>query len=121
MSAVKTALSLPKRLFDEMEEEGYVVKTRKNRYGVPEKMNLVVGKLQGNPKGFGFLIPDDVRIEDIYVSGENMKEIADFISSKLSTLDQVQSTVTHFILKRYKQDNFIFEEPAQDKRLVVSP
>ncbi|MCX7884604.1 MAG: ribonuclease R [Caloramator sp.] len=60
------------KLLDEMEEEGYVVKTRKNRYGVPEKMNLVVGKLQGNPKGFGFLIPDDVRIEDIYVSGENM-------------------------------------------------
>ncbi|WP_054695834.1 Lrp/AsnC family transcriptional regulator [Syntrophomonas palmitatica] len=57
----------------------------------------------------------------VVVSGENMKEIADFISSKLSTLDQVQSTVTHFILKRYKQDNFIFEEPEQDKRLVVSP
>jgi len=57
----------------------------------------------------------------VVVSGNNMKDIADFISSKLSTLDQVQSTVTHFILKRYKQDNFIFEEPAQDKRLVVSP
>ncbi len=57
----------------------------------------------------------------VVVSGDNMKDIADFISSKLSTLDQVQSTVTHFILKRYKQDNFIFEEPEQDKRLVVSP
>ncbi|SKA93672.1 RNAse R [Caloramator quimbayensis] len=60
------------KILDEMEEEGLIVKTRKNRYGILEKMNLVVGKLQGNPKGYGFLIPDDVGIEDIYVSGENM-------------------------------------------------
>lgn len=57
----------------------------------------------------------------VVVTGENMKDIAWFVSHKLSTLDNVQSTVTHFILKRYKQDNFIFEEPEEDKRLVVSP
>ncbi|MDD3023787.1 MAG: Lrp/AsnC family transcriptional regulator [Syntrophomonadaceae bacterium] len=57
----------------------------------------------------------------VVVSGENMKDIAWFVSHKLSTLDHVQSTVTHFVLKRYKQDNFIFEEPEEDKRLVVSP
>lgn len=57
----------------------------------------------------------------VVVDGDNMKDIAWFVSHKLSTLDQVQSTVTHFVLKRYKQDNFIYEEPQQDKRLVVSP
>lgn len=57
----------------------------------------------------------------VVVSGESMKDIAAFVSHKLSTLDEVQSTVTHFILKRYKQENFIFEEPEEDKRLVVSP
>lgn len=57
----------------------------------------------------------------VTVQGETMKDIAWFVSHKLSTLDQVQSTVTHFVLKRYKQDNFIFEEPQQDRRLVVSP
>ncbi len=57
----------------------------------------------------------------VVVTGENMKDIAWFVSHKLSALDHVQSTVTHFILKRYKQDNFIFEEPEEDKRLVVSP
>ncbi|QCX34663.1 ribonuclease R [Caloramator sp. E03] len=60
------------KLLDDMEEEGYIVKTRKNRYGVPERMNLVVGKLQGNQKGFGFLIPDEEGIEDIYIAAENM-------------------------------------------------
>ena len=57
----------------------------------------------------------------VVVEGKTMKDVARFISHKLSTLEHVQSTVTHFILKRYKQDNFIFEEPEEDKRLVVSP
>lgn len=57
----------------------------------------------------------------VVVAGETMKDIAWFVSHKLSTLDHVQSTTTHFVLKRYKQDNFIFEEPEEDKRLVVSP
>ena len=57
----------------------------------------------------------------VTVTGETMQDVARFVSHKLSTLDQVQSTTTHFVLKRYKQDNFIFEEPQEDKRLVVSP
>ncbi len=57
----------------------------------------------------------------VVVTGKTMQDIAWFVSHKLSTLDQVQSTVTHFILKRYKQENFIFEGPQEDKRLVVSP
>ena len=57
----------------------------------------------------------------VVVEGNTMKDVARFISHKLSTLEHVQSTVTHFVLKRYKQDHFIFEEPEEDKRLVVSP
>lgn len=57
----------------------------------------------------------------VVVTGETMKDIALFVSHKLSTLEEVQSTVTHFILKRYKQDDFIFEAPKEDKRLVISP
>lgn len=56
----------------------------------------------------------------VVVEGDNMKDVARFVSHKLSTLEHVQSTVTHFVLKRYKQDHFIFEEAEVDKRLVVS-
>jgi DNA-binding Lrp family transcriptional regulator len=56
----------------------------------------------------------------VVVEGKNMKDVARFVSHKLSTLEQVQSTTTHFVLKRYKQDHFIFEEAETDKRLVVS-
>lgn len=57
----------------------------------------------------------------VIVEGESMKDVARFVSHKLSALDQVQSTVTHFIMKRYKEDHFIFDENEEDKRLVVSP
>lgn len=57
----------------------------------------------------------------VVVEGKNMKEVARFVSHKLSTIDRVQSTVTHFILKRYKEDHFIFDKKETDKRLVVSP
>jgi len=56
----------------------------------------------------------------VVVEGDNMKDVARFVSHKLSALEHVQSTVTHFVLKRYKQDHFIFEEAEVDKRLVVS-
>ena len=43
----------------ELEKDGYVVKTRFETYGLPEKMGLVAGRFQLSSKGFGFLIPDN--------------------------------------------------------------
>ncbi|QNO14377.1 ribonuclease R [Alkalicella caledoniensis] len=60
------------RVLEEMEEEGEIIKTRSNRYGVPERMNLVVGMLQAHSKGFGFLLPLDPELEDVYISSQDM-------------------------------------------------
>ena len=57
----------------------------------------------------------------VVVEGETMKQVAFFVAEKLSTIDRVQSTSTHFLLKKYKEDTDIFEEPIEDHRLVVSP
>jgi len=57
----------------------------------------------------------------VIVTGKTMKDISWFVSHKLSTLDQIQSTVTLFILKTYKQEHFMFNDNDDDKRLVVSP
>lgn len=57
----------------------------------------------------------------VIVTGKTMKDISWFVSHKLSTLDQIQGTVTLFILKTYKQEHMMFEEDDDDKRLVVSP
>ncbi|SDZ85499.1 DNA-binding transcriptional regulator, Lrp family [Thalassobacillus cyri] len=58
----------------------------------------------------------------VSVRGSTMMEIGHFISEKLSTLDSVLSTTTHFVLKKYKHDGIILEdEDDDDKRIVVSP
>ena len=46
----------------------------------------------------------------VVVHGKDLKDISTFISQKLATMHQVQSTTTHFVLKRYKQDGFIFDD-----------
>ena len=57
----------------------------------------------------------------VEIDGKNLKEVASFVSNKLSTLDSVLSTKTHFILKKYKQDGVIFEDHEGDHRMVISP
>ncbi len=57
----------------------------------------------------------------IEVEGKGLKEVASFVSNKLSPLEAVLSTKTFFILKKYKQDGIIFEEREGDNRLMVSP
>src|SRR5690625_2973838 len=52
---------------NELEETGELVRTRKNRFGLPEKMNLIRGKIQMHKKGFAFLIPDDEEQTDVYI------------------------------------------------------
>lgn len=51
----------------QMEEKGLVVRTRSNRYGLPQKMNLIRGKVSGHAKGFAFVIPDEPGLDDIFI------------------------------------------------------
>ena len=56
----------------------------------------------------------------LLVEAHTLKELAFFVSTKLSTLETVTGTATHFVLKRYKSDGVIFEGNDGDKRLVVT-
>ncbi|THE14131.1 ribonuclease R [Bacillus timonensis] len=56
-----------------MEEQGLVVRTRSNRYGLPEKMNLVRGTLTGHAKGFAFVVPDDKTMDDVFIPPNELK------------------------------------------------
>ncbi|MGM7723780.1 ribonuclease R [Metabacillus sp. Hm71] len=56
-----------------MEDQGLVVRTRSNRYGLPEKMNLIKGKLIGHAKGFAFVDPDDASLDDVFIPPTELK------------------------------------------------
>ncbi|KEQ23693.1 MULTISPECIES: Lrp/AsnC family transcriptional regulator [Paenibacillus] len=57
----------------------------------------------------------------VEIEGKTLKEVASFVSNKLSPIDRVLSTKTHFILKKYKQDGIVFEDHEDDRRLLISP
>lgn len=57
----------------------------------------------------------------LFVSGRNLRDVASFVSERLSTMDGVLSTGTHFMLKTYKQNGVLMDGERQDDRLQVSP
>lgn len=54
--------------------DGEIIKIKGNRFGLPEKMNLVTGVVQGHPDGYGFVIPEDGG-EDLFINPRSMREV----------------------------------------------
>ncbi|MBG9770276.1 ribonuclease R [Bacillus vallismortis] len=50
-----------------LEDKGLIVRTRSDRYGIPEKMNLIKGKISAHAKGFAFLLPEDTSLSDVFI------------------------------------------------------
>ncbi|MEN3005165.1 Lrp/AsnC family transcriptional regulator [Dehalobacterium formicoaceticum] len=57
----------------------------------------------------------------VSIEGKSMKEVASFVSQKLSSIDGVLGTSTHFVLKRYKVAGVVYEDEYEDRRELVSP
>ena len=57
----------------------------------------------------------------VTLEGRTLREVSQFVSDKLSTLDYVLSTKTNFILKKYKDHGTIMAEPAKDERMLMTP
>jgi DNA-binding Lrp family transcriptional regulator len=141
---IATMLDAPaaevKQAIAEMEQDHVIVKyaTVTNWSKVDEEKVTALIEVQITPeRGRGFegiaeriyLYPE---VKSVYlmsgaydllveVQGKTLKDVASFVSNKLSPIDAVLSTKTFFILKKYKQDGIIFEEHEDDHRLPVSP
>ncbi len=57
----------------------------------------------------------------VTLEGKSLKEVSNFVSDKLSTLDSVLSTATHFILKKYKDHGTILSKKSVDEREMITP
>lgn len=57
----------------------------------------------------------------VMVRGKNLKEISLFVSGKLASIEEVQSTTTHFTLTKYKELGVDFDMGRPDERMVVTP
>jgi ribonuclease R len=66
-----------KRNLRNLVNDGALVQIKGNRFGLPDRMDLVVGRLEGHPSGFGFVVPErpvEGLTRDIYVAEQNLKE-----------------------------------------------
>ena len=57
----------------------------------------------------------------VILEGKTLREVSNFVSDKLSTLDTVLSTATHFILKKYKDHGTVLGSKKQDEREMITP
>ncbi|MBP1964831.1 ribonuclease R [Paenibacillus aceris] len=78
------------KLLNQLEESGHVVRGANDRYGVPERMNLVRGRLQAHAKGFAFLIPEDREHPDVYINAHDLNTAmnGDIVFVKITSRSQ---------------------------------
>jgi len=103
------------RLLNELEEEGKIYRTRNNRYGVPERMNLLRGRVQAHPKGFAFLIPDEPDHPDVYLHANDLKSamngdiVLARVTSKSSAGGRLEGEVVRVVQRAVTQIVGTFE------------
>ena len=57
----------------------------------------------------------------LMVEGDTLRQVASFVAEKLAVLDHVHSTITHFLLRKYKEGGVIIQEEDETERLMISP
>ena len=133
-------LSTIAQAIDEMENDGVILKYRPVINWDKMQMNRVEAMIEvrvtpQRDMGFDAIASRIYRFDEVksvylmsggydllvLVEASTLKELALFVSEKLSPLDTVTGTATSFVLKRYKQDGVVFENHSADGRLVISP
>jgi len=100
-------MELFRQVMDELEQEGRVFRTNKKRYAIPERMNLVPGRFQGSEKGFGFVIPDDEHMEDVFIPAEGVNGAmhGDMVMARIAVKAIPGRSAEGEIIKVIKREN----------------
>lgn len=114
-----------------MEEQGLVVRTRSNRYGMPEKMNLVRGKLTAHAKGFAFVKPEDQPgVDDIFIPPHETKNAmhGDIVLVRVSSqssgsrregsVEKIIERGLKQVVGTYSESNYFGFVVPDDKKIV---
>jgi DNA-binding Lrp family transcriptional regulator len=84
--------------------------------------DAIAGRIYQFPEVYSAYLVSGTYDLAILVRGKNMQEISSFVAEKLAPLEQVQSAVTHFLLKRYKENGETFHLPKEtNRRLPITP
>lgn len=103
------------KLLNELEQSGKIILTSTQRYGVPERMALLRGRLQAHAKGFAFLIPDDREHPDVYIHANDLKSAMNGdivlvrISSKHNDGGKMEGEVVRIVTRAVTQVVGVFQ------------
>jgi DNA-binding Lrp family transcriptional regulator len=138
---LKKSVSVVKNAIKKYEKEGVIIKYKTiiNREMLKDdiqKVRALIEVRMAPQRGHGF----DHVAERIYrfpevkscyllsgsydlllvVEGKDIQEVSSFVSERLATIDNINSTVTHFILKKYKADGDILKRVERNNRVAIS-
>ncbi|RYL95764.1 ribonuclease R [Sporolactobacillus sp. THM7-4] len=97
------------KILNEMEEKGLIIRTRTDRYGLTEKMDLMKGTVQSHAKGFAFIIPEDDQLDDVFVGPNDLAgamngdTVIVRVSRKASGDERPEGTVIRILNRAVKQ------------------
>ncbi len=93
---------------DKLEHEGVIFKTKKNKYVLPNRINLVVGTLKMNRKGFGFVLPESDKKGDVYIASSEMNGAmnGDKVAVRLMYDKEGEKSREGEIIKIIKRENY---------------
>ncbi|WP_040210371.1 ribonuclease R [Clostridium polynesiense] len=94
-----------------MEREGLVIRTRADKFGLPEKMGLVAGKIQVHQRGYGFVIPEEEGEEDVFIPSS-------FINGAMNG-DRVIAKVTKEDIKGKRREGEITRIVERVNKIIV--
>ncbi|HLQ82836.1 MAG TPA: ribonuclease R [Pseudogracilibacillus sp.] len=106
------------KVLNELETSGGLVKTRKNRFGLPEKMNLIRGKVEMNKKGFAFIIPDDPEQQDIYVHANELNSAMnnDIVLVRLDKAGVLKHRPEGTVIRVVERANYVVVGTYEDNK-----
>lgn len=81
----------------------------------------VAARIYGFPEVMAVYLVSGGYDLQVVVKGPSLKDVAMFVSERLATIDRVNSTTTHFLLRRYKEDGEVLVGMDEDRRLAVTP
>ncbi|NOX77086.1 MAG: ribonuclease R [Gammaproteobacteria bacterium] len=112
-----------------MERDGQVIRNRRDGYGPLDKMDMVRGRIQAHPDGFGFMIPDDGS-DDLFMSAREMRALMhrDRVVARVTGMDrrgrregmvvEVLERNTHQVVGRFQRDDAMAFVVPDNKRIV---
>ena len=114
-SSSREDMKILKNVVSDLEKEGLIYKTKRNTYGIPSKMGLIIGKLVVTPRGYGF-VESEERESDLFISNTNMRGAlnGDKVVARIKPSHDTRDRQEGEIVKILEHGSYVFVGEYED-------